>query len=383
MGDDSEFSNYNCTNDSNGTISAEDPNFRIVGLYIPLAFRPVLTILVIYLSLSAIDAILTTRKRHPLRFDSIEYFFLNNLLISDIVTVLFNNVAALFVILNTVVNPDTKGVKCYVIAASRSPTCATSLFVTLVCFDRMMFITHHHCYVRFMTKKRRYITVSIVWMLAIIGNVVIVFDPTMEDVTKNGVCIHRPFINHYGTIVLLLPAFLSVIVVIVHSTYLFYTVYQSNKERDQQLDLSGTTADMDTNQNNRRQSLFQNRRPSQVQNRRQSQCQDRRPSQFMRVLKMSRKSAYTAILLVIFHLIFGAVFPLIEYLVCPRFKGVLLYVILTSVVFVTFEFINLMIHPLLYGFYVNLIRENLRHRVLYEWIYQMCCCRLFPRYRRR
>ena len=80
-------------------------------------------------------------------------------------------------------------------------------------------------------------------MPAIIGNVVIVFDPTMEDVTKNEVFINQPFINHHNTMAQCL---------------LFYTVYQSNTERDQQLDLSGTTADMDTNQSNRRQSQSQN-----------------------------------------------------------------------------------------------------------------------------
>ena len=76
---------------------------------------------------------------------------------------------------------------------------------------------------------------------------------------------------------------------------------------------------------------------------------------------ISHKNACTVILLAVYHSIFCAVFPLIEYLVCPRFSGGLLYVTLTSVVFVTFDFINLMIHPLLYGFYVNLIWYIIGH----------------------
>ena len=338
---------YGSGNDSNETFTEESLGFKIAGLYVPLAFRLISTLLVIYTSVSAIDAIRTTRKRNAQRMSSIEFFFLINLLISDIVTVVTSNVVSVLVIINTLVNPDTEGVKCYIIAASRSPTCATSLFVTLVCFDRMMFFTNHDRYVRFMTKKRRYIAVGIVWLLTIIGNVVIAFDSTLEVMTTNGVCIHRPFINHYGTVVLILPALLAVFMVIIQNVYLFRVAFQSNAEQDRQMSIAGVTANDPARQR-------------------------RRPSQFMRVLRMSRRSAFTAILLASTHFIFGAAFPLIEYLVCPRYEGFLLYVVLTSVVFVFFEFVNLMIHPLLYGFYVQLIRQNLRHREFYLWLYNIC-----------
>ena len=179
----------------------------------------------------------------------------------------------------------------------------------------------------------------------------IIFDPTMEVMTKNGVCIHRPFINHYGTVVLLLPALLAVVVVIIQNVYLFYVAYQSNAAQDRQMSVSGATASDNNNRRNQR----------------------KQESRFVRVLRMSSKSAYTAILLASFHLVFGAVFPLVEYLVCPRYEGQYIYIVLTSVVFVVFEFVNLMIHPLLYGFYVSMVRENLRHRELYLRLYQLCC----------
>ena len=342
-------------NISNVTFTKDNLGLRIVELYLPLAIRPVFMSIVIYLSLSAIDAILTTRRRHTQRLNSIEFFFLINLLISDIVTVVVINVVALSVILNTLVNPDTKGVKCYVIAASCSPSCGTSLFVALVCFDRMMFFTNHDRYVRFMTKKRRYLVVIMVWLLTIIGNVMILFDPTLEVMSTNGVCIHRPFINHYGTVVIILPALVSVVMAIIQNIYLFHVAFQSNAEQDRHMSTSGITA------NNRVH-------------------QRRRSSQFLRVLRMSQKSALTAILLASAHFIFGAAIPLVKYLVYPRYEANLPYVMLTSVVFVIFEFVNLMIHPLLYGFYVQLIRQNLRHRELFLWLYQICCCRLYLLY---
>lgn len=343
------------SNGTNLTFTKENFGLQIVELYLPLAFRPVFMIIVIYLALSAIDAILTTRRRHTQRFDSIEFFFLINLLISDIVTVVAINVVSLSVILNTLINPDTKGVKCYIIAASRSPSCGTSLFVTLVCFDRMMFFTNHDCYVRFMTKKKRYIVVSIVWLLTAIGNVLIVFDPTLEVMSTNGICIHRPLIYHYKIIVVILPALVSVIMAIIQNVYVFHVVFQSNAEQDRHMSVSGMTANDPSRQR-------------------------RRPSHFIRVLRMSRRSAFTAVLLASAHFIFGAAFPLIEYFVCPRNDGSLLYVVLTSVVFVVFDFVNLMIHPLLYGFYVQLIRQNLRHRELCLCLYQICCCRLYLLY---
>ena len=346
---------YNTGNESSDIIPKEESlAFRMVRYYLPLVFRPICTAGVIYASLCTLDAIRKTRKRYPHRFHSIEFFFLINLLISGIVTVFTTNVVALSVIISTLANPDTKGVTCHVIAASQSPLCGTSLFVMLVCFDRLMFITSHDPYVRHMTKRKCYITAGIVWFLTVIGNVVMVFDPTMNIMTTNGVCIHRPFVNHYGTIVLILPAFLAVIMAIIQSIYLFVVAFRSNVEWDRQMNLHGATADDKTDQR-------------------------RRPSQFLRVLVMSRRSAYTAILLASTHLIFGAVFPFIEYMVCPRFEDILIYDILTSLVFVFFEFMNLMIHPLLYGFYVQMIRENMRHRDFFLWLYQLCCCRLFPR----
>ena len=350
---------YNTGNVSSETVPEEESlSFRIVRYYLPLVFRPICVAAIIYSSLCTIDAIRKTRKRYPQRFHSIEFFFLINLLISGIVTVFTTNIVALSVIINTLVNPNTKGVKCHVIAASQSPMCGMSLFVMLVCFDRLMFITSHEPYVRYMTKKKCYITAGIVWFLTIIGNGVMVFDPTMNVMTTNGVCIHRPFVNHYGTIVLILPAFLAVVMAIIQSIYLFVVAFRSNAERDRQMSLSGTAAGDATNHR-------------------------RRPSQFLRVLVMSRRSAYTAILLASTHLIFGAVFPFIEYMVCPRFEGILIYDILTSIVFVIFEFMNLMIHPLLYGFYVQMIRENMRHRGFFLWLYQLCCCKLLPRQLRR
>ena len=339
--------------DDNLTVVKENSDFRIVGLYLPLVFRPILMILVIYLALSGIDAILTTRRRHAQRLSSIEFFFLLNLLISDIITVVMVNVVALSVIVNTLVDPDTEGVKCYVVAASLSPSCATSLFVVLVCFDRMVFCTNHDRYVRFMTKKIRYTVISVVWAITIASNAIIIFDPTMELLTINGVCIHRPFINHYGTVALILPALLSVVMAVIQNIYLFCVAFQSNAEQDGHLSISGIRADDPATH------------------------QRRRSSHFIRVLVMSRRSAFTAILLASSHFIFGAALPLIEYLVCPRFEGFLTYAVLTSVVFVIFQFINLMIHPLLYGFYVQLIRQNMRHREYYLWLYQTCCfCRL-------
>ena len=339
-------------NNSNVTCIQENFNLRIFELYLPLAFRLIFMIIVIYLALCAIDAILTTRRRHTQRLNSIEFFFLINLLISDIVAVVTVNVVALSVILNTVINPDTNGVKCYIIAASRSPSCGTSLFVILVCFDRLMFFTNHNCYVRFMTKKKRYILVGIVWLLTTTGNILLLFDPTMEVMSTNGICIHRPFINHYGTIVIILPSLVSVVMAIIQNVYLFCVAYRSNAEQDRHMNISGITANDRSHQR-------------------------RRSSQFMRVMRMSQKSAFTAILLASAHFIFGAVIPLMKYLVYPRYEANLLYVVLTSVVFVIFEFVNLMIHPLLYGFYVQLIRQNMRHRELYLWLYQICCCRFY------
>lgn len=342
---------------SNDSISEESLLSQITGLYLPLVFRPVLVTVVTYLAVSAIDGIQRTLKRYPNQFDSIEFFFLINLLISDIVTTLVGNIVAISAIMNTIVNPNTKGVGCYIIAASRSPNCAMSLFVAVFCFDRLMFFAYHNHYVEFMTKRRRYIVVATVWLLSIVGNLVIIFDPTMKEMTKNGVCIHRPFINHYGTVVLLLPAVLAVVLVVIQNVYVFYAAYQSDVQQIRQRSVSGTTADDRNNDNNGNDGNNQRRR--------KSRC--------MRVLRLSCRRGCSAIFLAFCHLIFGALFPLVEYLVCPKYEGEYLYDFLTSVVFVVFEFINLMMHPLFYAFYVGKVWDNLRHQELYLYLCGPCC----------
>lgn len=206
--------------ESSANNSAEDKNVTgesmshhhntVIALYISPLLRVPLTVAIIFFVCIILNAIYIAKRRNSVRLQAIEFFFVRNLLITDIIAVAVRSSFVWFIAFSAVVAKSFKGVPCTIVSLSYIPYCVNSLSVILVCFDRMLFITDQQRYVRMMRdKKIRYGIICSTWVFGILGIIPIFLDPELRTATITGVCKHRPFSNSFGIVFLLLPSALS------------------------------------------------------------------------------------------------------------------------------------------------------------------------------
>jgi len=356
---------------------------ELIALYISPGIRLLLSILVVVIDFVIIDAIKRTHKRYYNSMDSIEFFFVQSLLASGIIATIVHNSVILGIVINTHIHPDTHGIPCAYVGCSYSTHCANSLFVTIVCVDRMLYFSPHtrQKYIKMMTSKIRNIVVLTVWLLSLLGCALMPLDPELSIKTNTGVCAHRVFIRSFGIIMIFIPSILSALLATVANVYVYCLAHSSAMIQLRQMRPSGSitggrqsynnTEANDTRRNTITREIDQNRRRSQIARhgslfvRRSSQMVRQssrqlvhRGSMFFMAISSARKSALTCLILAGSHIIMSGIFPLLEFLLLPHYGG-LAYDIPKYIVFVLLSFMNLLFHPLLYGFYFERIRRNI------------------------
>jgi len=364
---------------------------KLIALYISPGTRLLMSILVVVVDIVIIDAIKRAHKRYHNSMDSIEFFFVQSLLASGIIATIVHNFVVVGIVINTHIHPDTRGIPCAYVGCSYSTHCANSIFVTIVCIDRMLYFSPHtrQKYIKIMTWKIRNLVVFSVWLLSLFGCVLMPLDPELSIKTNTGVCAHRAFINSIGIIMIFIPSILSALVATVANVYVYCLAHNSAMIQLRQMRPSGSITQSnnnpeanDTRRNTITGQVDQNRRRSQIARRgsqfvrrgsqmvRQSSRQlVHRGSMFFMAISNARKSALTCLILAGSHIIMSGILPLLEFMLLPRYEG-LAYDIPKYIVFVLLSFTNLLFHPLLYGFYFERIRRNI-------WKYDeivLCCC---------
>ena len=380
----------NCTN------TTSDHYHDMIALYISPGIRLFMSILVIVIDILIIDAIKRAHKRYNNSMDSIEFFFVQSLLASGIIAIIVHNAVVWVVVINTHIHPDTLGISCAYIGCSYSTHCANSVFVTIVCVDRMLYFSPHsrQKYIKIMTWKMRYLVVLGVWMLSLLGCGLMPLDPELNNKTNTGVCSHRVFIKSFGILMIFVPSLLSSLLAIIANVYVYCLAHNSAVIQLRQMRPSGniTTSRRSAAANSERRNderrntitreIEQNRRMSQIARRgsqfvrrgsimvRQNSRQlAHRGSMFFMAISTARKSAITCLILAGSHIIMSGLFPLLEFLVLPHYEG-LAYDIPKYIVFVVLSFLNLLFHPILYGVYFERIRKNIWK---YDELMHYCC----------
>lgn len=326
---------FNYTEDKNAT---SDYHNSVVSLYVSPPLRILCTFIVILLVGIVLDAIYHTKKSPNVNTVAVEFFFVRSLLISDVIAVVVHNGFVCIVAFWSIVSSRFKGVPCTVASLSYIPYCTNSLFVILLCFDRVLFIAKHNEYIQIMTKKLRYGIVFSTWAFSFLGVIPIFLDPQLQSNTTTGICAHRPFSNKFGIVFLLLPSVISGMCAIILNAYVFYIAYKSNVAEDARKQESGVTGDLPNNRDGRQNIMSY---------------------QFVRVVWGTRQGALTALLLGGSHLLFGGIFSVFEHIIFPLFQG-LTYDILKYILAMLFSFVNIIAHPLLYGIHLKMIRRNIR-----------------------
>jgi len=368
----------NCTN------TTSDHYHEMIALYISPGIRLFMSILVAVIDVVIIDAIKRAHKRYNNSMDSIEFFFVQSLLVSGIIATIVHNSVIGGVVINTHIHPDALGIPCTYVGWTYGTYCANSMFVTLVCVDRMLYFSPHtrQKYIKIMTWKIRNLIVLTVWLFSILGCGLKPLDPDQDlhIYTNTGVCSNHGFIKGFGILMIFVPSLLSSLLAIIANVYVYCLAHNSAMIQLRQMRPSGNITTSRRSAENHRKNQTAHYGSSQLVRRgslmvRQSSRQlVHRGSMFFMAISTARKSALTCLILAGSHIIMNGLFPLLEFLLLPHYEG-LAYDIPKYIVFPILGFVNLLFHPLLYGVYFERIRKNI-------WKYDelvQCCCVTFQR----
>lgn len=320
----------NSTEDKNVTGESTSHHYSVITLYISPLHRIVFTVVIVFIACVVLEAIHTLKKKCWNTLYEIEYFFVRNLLVSDIIAVVVHNGFVCIVALWSIASPHFKGVSCTIASIFYIPYCANSLFVILACIDRLLFFVQRQPYTQVMKHRRiRYAIVFGVWAFSALGIIPIFLDPELQTNAVTGVCKYRPFSNRFGIVFLLLPSLLSAVIAVIQNAIIFRIAYKAVVAEEQRRKESGSSG-------------------------KQPKCPIKE-----RNARNSRKSAITSLMLGGSHLVFGGIFSVIEFMIFPLFDG-LTYDILKYILALYFGFLNISAHSILYGYRMSKIRENMK-----------------------
>ncbi|XP_065902568.1 alpha-1A adrenergic receptor-like [Dysidea avara] len=194
----------------------EEVDYPTLQLYVALPTRLLMSFVVIFLATIVLQTVEKSRRdQHTLH-----YFFINNLMISDITAVIVANVSAEVVIAHTIINEDTDGIECTSIMASKFPYLASFGILAALAFERMIVALYPIKYDRIVTKKRAYIVVGLVWLVSVFVALLVYADPKLDVKTKTAIC-KSSFYKYIFWAVASIFLIASVVFVLVQNIYIF------------------------------------------------------------------------------------------------------------------------------------------------------------------
>ena len=200
------------------TMNASDTlvDYPTLQLYVALPARLLMSFVIIFLASIVLLTVENSRRdKHTLH-----YFFINNLMISDIAAVIIANVPAEVVIAHTIIDKDTDGIKCTVIAASRFPYLTSFGMLAALTFERMIVALYPTKYDRIVTMKRAYIVIGSVWFVSIFVALLVYADSKLDVRTKTAVC-SSGFYKYIFWAVASMFLITSVVFVLIQNIYMF------------------------------------------------------------------------------------------------------------------------------------------------------------------
>jgi len=215
--------------------------YPTLQLYVALPVRLLVSVVIIFMATIVLRTVEKSRRdQHTLH-----YFFINNLMISDIAAVIIANVSAEVVIAHTIINEDTEGIECSAIMASQFPLLSSAGILAALTFERMIVALYPTKYERIVTKKRAYIVVGCVWTVSILVSVLVYADPRLDVKTKTATC-SSSFYEYIFYAVEITFLVTSIVLVSILTTYMF----RKSLEHIRGLRRSGTTNDEEERTNN-------------------------------------------------------------------------------------------------------------------------------------
>jgi len=155
----------NFTNDSgygNYTGRHKRDNFLLIYLYLALPLR----IIMLFAIVISASIVLLAIKKSKRETRALDFFFIANLMITDIGVVMIWSVTVIVYMIITLVNPMREGMDCRNVVFATFPIITNSMMLVALCFDRLYSIVASDYYSRNMTKRKGYAIVLAIWLVS-------------------------------------------------------------------------------------------------------------------------------------------------------------------------------------------------------------------------
>lgn len=221
--------------DSGSNVVAEYP---IIELYIALPVRLVALLVIMFFA----TIVLLTIKKSRNRTRTLHYFFVSNLMFSDMAVAVISNFSAIVLILCSIINRASEGIRCTSIRASSFPHITSFGMLAALTFDRMIVAIYPTKYSQIVTKRRAYVIVILIWLGSLLVSFLAYSDPNIDVKTTTAVC-PMDYYNYIIFGIILIPTMASIIFVVVQNIYNFLL----SRNHIRSLREFGTTGNEQTN----------------------------------------------------------------------------------------------------------------------------------------
>jgi len=193
-----------------------DVAYPIIELYVAFPVRLVTSVVIIFFT----TIVLLTIKKNRNVKRTFSYFFISNLMFSDMAVALISNVSAAILILYSIIVRTSEGMKCATIRASNFPHIASFGMLAALAFDRMIVTLYPTRYRQIITKRRTYVIVTLIWMGSLLISFLAFADQNLDVKTKIAVC-SSDYYNYIIFGIILIFILVSVVFVVVQNVYNF------------------------------------------------------------------------------------------------------------------------------------------------------------------
>ena len=308
--------------DGNYSDGYEREDFPLINLYLALPLRVIMSLAII----TSASIVLLAIKGSKRTTFTLHFFFIANLMIADIgFAVIHNGVIALDMIVR-MANPTSKGVGCKILGFTAFTITANIMMLAALCFDRLYSVTAPHHYKRNMTKRRGYVIISAIWLVSVLLSFTKLLDYHSDNGKRTEIICGASLSKNFALIVVTLPLVLSAVFAVIQNIYLYCVVVKVTMN--------------DNNNNNTSETGIKSA---------------------LRTLKETKKASTVLTILTGTSVFFGIVQPVIFAVLQTQVEYSMVKVIIYSLIMPFVFNVNVLLHSVLYGYFLHSIRQSLGH----------------------
>lgn len=198
------------------SVSEMIEEYPVIELYLALPLKLLAFLVITFFTI----VVLLTVKKSRNKKQTFHYFFVSNLMFSDMAVALISIFSAMVLILHSIVNRTSEGIRCTSIRASSFPHIASFGMLAALTFDRMIVAVYPTRYRQIVTKRRAYTTVILIWLGSLLVAFLAYVDQNLHVNTRTAVC-STDYYNYIIFGIVLIPTVASIVFVVIQNVYNF------------------------------------------------------------------------------------------------------------------------------------------------------------------